>query len=239
MEDGKLRYDVGSGIVLDSDGPDEYRECLLKSQIFKPRPEGVIETFRLGADGEIPRAKLHQSRFAKMVGKNTAGDVFTSIKQSQSEDRRVRMMASDGQISTNITPLNTLETPVKLSLSRYPLTPQMQETRFKTTARDFYDGERARISALTQANEIIFLNEAQELCEGSFTSLFVKKDGRLLTPDFSCGLLPGVLRRELIESKQAVEAKLTLADVQTADAIFVGNSLRGLIPAKFIDFLPH
>ena len=115
----------------------------------------------------------------------------------------------------------------------------MQETRFKTSARDFYDGELARISALTQADEVIFVNDKQELCEGSFTSLFVKKNGQLLTPDLSCGLLPGVLRQDLIQTKKAKEAKLTLCDIQTAEAIFVGNSLRGLMPAKFIDFLPH
>ena len=148
-------------------------------------------------------------------------------------------MASDGEIAKNITRLNSLESPLKLSLSRYPLTSRVQETRFKTSARDFYDGERARISALTQADEVIFLNEKQELCEGSFTSLFIKSNGQLLTPNLSCGLLPGILRQEFVQTEQAVEAKLTLTDIQTAEAIYVGNSLRGLMPAKFIDFLPH
>ena len=239
MEDGKLRYDVGSGVVLDSDGPDEYRECLLKSQIFERRFEGIIETFRLNPNGEIPRANLHQARFAKMVGKNLSNDVFTSIRRNKGEIRRVRIVASDGEIAKNITRLNSLESPLKLSLSRYPLTSRVQETRFKTSARDFYDGERARISALTQADEVIFLNEKQELCEGSFTSLFIKSNGQLLTPNLSCGLLPGILRQEFVQTEQAVEAKLTLTDIQTAEAIYVGNSLRGLMPAKFIDFLPH
>ena len=239
MEAGKLRYDVGSGVVLDSDGPDEYRECLLKSQIFKPRPEGVIETFRLSSDGKIPRVNLHQARFAKMVGKTTARDVFTSIKPDTREDHRIRLLASAGRVSSEVTRFKPVETPLHLSLSRYPLTRQMQETRFKTSARDFYDGELARISALTQADEVIFVNDKQELCEGSFTSLFVKKNGQLLTPDLFCGLLPGVLRQDLIQTKKAKEAKLTLCDIQTAEAIFVGNSLRGLMPAKFIDFLPH
>ena len=239
MEKGKLRYDVGSGVVLDSDGPDEYRECLLKSQIFEPRSEGVIETFRLGPNGHIPRANLHQERFAKMVGKNMARDVFTSIKRDKGADRRVRVMANDGQITSEVVRFIPLDAPLKLSLSRYPLTRQMQDTRFKTTARDFYDGERARISALTQADEVIFLNDNQELCEGSFTSLFIKKNDQLLTPDLACGLLPGVLRQDLLQTERAVEAKLTLSDIQTAEAIFVGNSLRGLMPAKFIDFLSY
>jgi para-aminobenzoate synthetase/4-amino-4-deoxychorismate lyase len=51
----------------------------------------------------------------------------------------------------------------------------------------------------------------------------------LLTPPLSAGLLPGVLRAELIESGRAVEAALTRADLN--HGFFVGNALRGLIPA--------
>ena len=52
-------------------------------------------------------------------------------------------------------------------------------------------------------------------------------------------LLPGVLRQALIDTGAAKEAKLKLSDLKAAEAIFVGNSLRGLMPAKLIDFLPH
>ena len=39
----------------------------------------------------------------------------------------------------------------------------------------------------------------------------------------------GILRAELIESGRAVEAELTEADL--SDGFFIGNALRGLIPA--------
>jgi len=138
-----------------------------------------------------------------------------------------------------ITPLTGLLTPVKLALSRYPLTPSVQDTAVKTTARDFYDGERNRIAASTSATEVIFLNTEGQICEGSFTSIFIEKDGQLLTPHLSCGLLPGVLRQALVESGEAIESLLTVNDLKTADAHFVGNSLRGLLLAIFIDYLPH
>ena len=239
MQDGELRYDVGSGVVLDSDGPDEYRECLLKSQIFEIPSKGVIETFRHLPNGDIPRAPQHQSRFASSVGGTLASDLFTALDVPAGEDARVRVTARDRALSSQITPFTKLDAPVLLALSRHPLSERVQETGFKTTARDFYDGERARVSTLTQVDEVIFLNAEAQLCEGSFTSLFIEKDGVLLTPDISCGLLAGVLRQELIETGQAVEAKLTLTDLETADAIFVGNSLRGLLPATFIDSLLH
>jgi len=239
MQNGELRYDVGSGVVLDSEGPDEYRECLLKSRIFDVPFEGAIETFRRLPNGNIPRASLHQNRFASAVGSDIASGLFSSLEQVSGEDQRVRVMAKDSGLSTRITPFTALETPVRLALSRYPLSQALQETKIKSTARDFYDGERARICALTEVDEVIFLNAEDQLCEGSFTSLFIEKDGTLFTPALSCGLLPGVLRGDLIETGEAVEAKLTLAELETSNRIFVGNSLRGLMAAEFIDFLLH
>ena len=53
----------------------------------------------------------------------------------------------------------------------------------------------------------------------------------------SSGLLPGTLRAELLASGQADEAVLTLADLARADAIYLGNSVRGLVAAQPLDEL--
>ena len=67
------------------------------------------------------------------------------------------------------------------------------------------------------------------ITEGTISNIFVERDGRLLTPAASLGLLPGVLRRRLIEEGRAEEAELTLADL--ADGFFIGNATRGLLAA--------
>jgi para-aminobenzoate synthetase/4-amino-4-deoxychorismate lyase len=54
----------------------------------------------------------------------------------------------------------------------------------------------------------------------------------LLTPPAALGLLPGVMRRSLIEQGAAREAELTLDDL--ADGFLLGNALRGLMPANVI-----
>ena len=174
-----------------------------------------------------------------MIGDEAAADIFTALERKPNRDSRVKLVAQAGKNQTERTAFKALDTPVTLALSRYPLTKHVQETRFKTTARDFYDGERDRIGALTGEVEVIFMNTEGQLCEGSFTSLFIEKDGQLLTPALSCGLLAGVLRQSLIESEDAAEAIVNLNDIKTADKIFIGNSLRGLMPAQFIDFLRH
>jgi len=75
------------------------------------------------------------------------------------------------------------------------------------------------------------LNEKDELTEGSRSNIFVERDDRLFTPHIDCGLLDGCLRRELLDRGRCNETRLTRADLATADRVYLGNSLRGLIRA--------
>ncbi|MEO7411455.1 MAG: aminotransferase class IV, partial [Sphingomicrobium sp.] len=78
--------------------------------------------------------------------------------------------------------------------------------------------------------ETIFVDPDGFLTEGSYTSIFVERDGKFLTPPLTRGLLPGLLRARLIEEGKAVEADLTIDDL--ADGFTIGNMIRGLIKAK-------
>ncbi|MFD0911624.1 aminotransferase class IV family protein [Ruegeria arenilitoris] len=103
--------------------------------------------------------------------------------------------------------------------------------RHKTTRRAIYDQARAELPDVV--DELLFLNERDELCEGTITNLFVEtENGCLLTPPVAAGLLPGILREELLETGRAAEAVLTLHDLAAAHRVWMGNSLRGLIPAQ-------
>ena len=64
---------------------------------------------------------------------------------------------------------------------------------------------------------------------------FLEKDGQLLTPALSSGLLAGTLRADLLASGRAREAVLTLNDLDAADVVYLGNSVRGLVRAQRID----
>jgi branched-subunit amino acid aminotransferase/4-amino-4-deoxychorismate lyase len=100
--------------------------------------------------------------------------------------------------------------------------------RHKTNWRDLYETEFARGGA----DDVIFLNQRGEVVEGSRSNVFVASDGLLLTPPLAAGALDGVLRRALIVEGRAVEATLFPADLD--GEFYLGNSLRGLIPALLI-----
>jgi para-aminobenzoate synthetase/4-amino-4-deoxychorismate lyase len=98
--------------------------------------------------------------------------------------------------------------------------------RHKTSDRAFYDEARR---SRPDCDEVLFTTLDGRLTEGSITALFVERDGTLHTPRLEAGLLPSVLRRELVDTGRAVEADLFAADLDAP--FYVGNSLRGLIPA--------
>ena len=103
----------------------------------------------------------------------------------------------------------------------------------KTTLRELYDTERTR--AVAQGfYEVLFVNENGEVTEGSYTNIFLKKNGKLLTPPVSCGLLPGVLRNHMLHQypELVLEESFTRKDVEQADAVYVDNSVRGLVRVK-------
>lgn len=104
--------------------------------------------------------------------------------------------------------------------------------RHKTSRREIYDTARAEFSR-EDADEVILLNQRGEVCEGTITTLFIDiGEPVLVTPALQCGLLAGVLRASLLDQVTAREASLTEADLRSARALYVGNSLRGLIKAR-------
>ena len=109
-----------------------------------------------------------------------------------------------------------------------PVVPGDWRLCHKTTDRGFYEAAMA-VAKERRAGEALMVREDGLITEGTISNIFVERDGRLLTPAASLGLLPGVLRRRLIEEGRAEEAELTLADL--ADGFFIGNATRGLLAA--------
>lgn len=94
----------------------------------------------------------------------------------------------------------------------------------KSTHRPAYDSARAGLA--DGLDEVILINERGEVCDGSITTVFFDRGDGMRTPPLSCGVLPGILRADLA----CTEEILMPADLPFV-RLWVGNSLRGLIPA--------
>lgn len=91
-----------------------------------------------------------------------------------------------------------------------------------------------------QASEAIFLNSTGDLCEGAVSNLFLVSKGQILTPSLNSGCLPGITRSLVLDLCQQLnlphlEKALTPAHLATADALFLTNSLNGIIPVQLCD----
>lgn len=116
----------------------------------------------------------------------------------------------------------------RLGIAEDRLDPDDPRLRHKTTERALYDGARAALA--DGIDEAIFLNRRDEVCEGTISNLFFDLGDGLCTPPLSSGCLPGILRAALLASGEAREAVLPAPDLPRA-RLWMGNSLRGLIPA--------
>ncbi|NBC88615.1 MAG: aminodeoxychorismate synthase, component I, partial [Alphaproteobacteria bacterium] len=101
--------------------------------------------------------------------------------------------------------------------------------RHKTSDRGFYEEGLAAARGMG-AGECLFVQGDGMVTEGCFTNVFVERGGVLATPPGALGLLPGVLREQLVEEGRAREAELTLVDL--ADGFLLGNAVRGLFRAR-------
>ena len=118
------------------------------------------------------------------------------------------------------------EEPVAVKLAPLPVEPEDFRLRHKTSDRRFYDAAREAAGTF----DVVFEDRQGFLTEGSFTSLFVERDGVLVTPPLARGLLPGILRERLLEEGQAVEGELRAEDL--SGTFYIGNAVRGLIEAR-------
>ena len=88
--------------------------------------------------------------------------------------------------------------------------------------------------------EAILLDEHGYVCEGSGENIFVVRDGRIVTPPQTDGILDGINRKSLIQIAQdlgyeVTERSLVRAELYLADEVFMTGTAAELVPVREID----
>ncbi|HEX7728628.1 MAG TPA: aminodeoxychorismate synthase component I [Terracidiphilus sp.] len=232
------RMGVGSGVMFDSTAADEFRECQLKAEFLTRRSEPfqLIETMLW--DGGFPLLPLHLDRLADSAAYFDFPCDLVIIRDAlhahaatlnPAHPYKVRLLLDESgsfhiaseSIAPSVEPL------------RVTLAPQLVDSRnpmlfHKTTHRPLY-AEALHAAQLAGFDEVLFFNQRGELTEGAISNVFIERNGELLTPPIACGLLAGIYRRHLLETHaNAREQILARADLESADAIYLANAVRGL-----------
>lgn len=211
----------------------------MQIRISGPIPEGlnVFETMRAAADGRIAFWELHFARLRRDCA--AVGFEFdeAEVKAAlaglpQGEELRVRLAVdASGKVSVTHQPLPPKPPFWTIAISQHRLSSEDPWQKIKTSHRPIYDAARADMPP--GCDEVILLNELDEVCEGSITNLFLRRNGQLFTPALSSGVLPGILRQSFLMQGNVKEIAIFPENLRQGK-LFCGNALRGLIPAKLI-----
>ena len=233
----RVSLGAGGGIVADSDPAAEWDEANAKLAFLThgARRFDLIETMAfdpehglLLLDQHLARLSASAQAFDFTFDRHTARNELQAATFRLRDASRVRLLlASSGAVAIEVGAIPAApEQPARVAIVPLPVTPDDFRLRYKTSDRAFYD--RARETA--GCFEVIFERPDGRLTEGSFTSLFVPRGDVLVTPPLADGLLPGILRADLLASGRAIEGPLTADDL--AHEFFIGNAVRGLIRAR-------
>lgn len=234
----RARLGLGSGLVVDSVARDEWAECLLKGDFVRGQSQDfdLIETMRFDPHDGIAELDRHLCRLRTAAedldfrfDHHAARNELQAATFGRKDRGMVRLLLSrTGAMAIEVKArADTPRGAVNVALRPLPVDPADFRLRYKTTDRRFYDSARKEASAF----ETIFVGPDGKLTEGSRTTIFVERDGKLVTPAGD-GLIPGILRAKLIDEGKAEEADLTPDDL--ADGFLIGNIVRGLIKARLV-----
>lgn len=233
-------YRVGSGIVWDSRINEEWQECHTKCAFLQKEEPPAFELFEtlLWKSAFVYKAE-HTARLRRSAqyfsypyeARKLAGmyhDIESALSGERQKIVRIFLNARGEFRYDTRESIDPGAVPKTVLFSREKMDPQNIFLYHKTTYRPWYAGamERARVENLF---DVLFCNTADEVTEGAISNIFIQKGKKWYTPPVSCGLLPGILRQKLLSDGKCREKKLSRQEVLNADAVYCGNSVRGLI----------
>lgn len=234
----RCEYGVGSGVVWDSKGEDEYRECLDKATALMTRgtPKEIFETILWEPDGlgsfflvaeHLERlgesAEFYGFPFQQAVAQERLSKLNRTLVTLGVPARVRLILGADGRLSVDHYELTPLPSPYTISLATTPVRSSDRRLFHKTTDRTVYD---EAVPSLPGSQDVILWNERGEITETRIANIVLDLDGELVTPPVESGLLGGCYRRHLITQGEIRERFITKTDLARANRVILINSLR-------------
>ncbi|KTD21075.1 aminotransferase class IV [Legionella londiniensis] len=226
--------------------------------------EGLFETIRF--ENRAPcYPKLHWQRLQKsatslnisikLTYQEWHAKIAQCIQETNLDSGGVKIILSAGEAPRGLEaigknpyfifsafPLKPALNALNLISAEWRRDPKNPVYRLKTT--NYLEAILARKKALAQgADDALFFNTDSFATETTVANLFIIKENQVLTPSLSCGLLPGILRRRILDicPLAGIDCQETYIDykmIMNAEAVFVTNALQGIRPVASFEAVP-
>jgi branched-chain amino acid aminotransferase len=194
----------------------------------------------------------------------TMKEIFEAVKETvrvnKLKECYIRPIVYYGYKEMGLNPLNN---PVDVAIACYPWGTYLGEEGLKKGVRckisswrridscmlpplakltaNYANSVLAKLEALNCGyDEAILLNLNGRVAEGPGENIFIVKNGKLITPPFSAGALPGITRDSVITIAKdqgilTIEAELLREQLFLADEVFFTGTAAEITPIREID----
>jgi para-aminobenzoate synthetase/4-amino-4-deoxychorismate lyase len=240
LKGGRAECGVGSGITHNSTPAGEYDEWLVKRRFLLRASASfeLLETVRL-EDGVYRLRARHLARLSASAAHfgfpyesapvDSALDSLAELHPRAAWRVRLKLDRS-GRVATECFALEDTPLPVRVALAQAPVDSRDEFLRHKTSHRVAYE----RHAPPAGIFDTLLWNERGEITEFTRGNVMAELDGVRVTPPLERGLLPGVMRAELLARGEVREAVLLRGDLERATGLWFLNSLRGLLVADLV-----
>ncbi len=241
---------IGSAIIYDSDNQAEYEECLLKAKFLHDpaRRFRLLETLLWHHEDGLVLLYYHLKRlsnsaryFGFVCQRDAVEEALHGVEKPVGHDLRIRLLLDEyGEIEVQAFALEPTEpeSVLRCVLWADPVDSANVFLYHKTTERQMFEDALSHVQQYLDAQEVLFINQRGELTEASRSNIFIERGNIILTPPVSCGLLDGTLRQKLLadglyDGMPVRQSVLYPDDLISCDAIYLGNSVRGMQRVSF------
>jgi para-aminobenzoate synthetase/4-amino-4-deoxychorismate lyase len=208
---------------------------------MRPRGEAALRSWGpLGGEGSpFPLLARHLARLGassrhlgfRLDPAAVEAALRGEVAAAGGEPRRVRLLVrSDGSVRTESAPLPAApEAPLPVARCGARVSRRDPLLFHKTTLRDRYEAARRE---RPDAFDVLLANEEGEPTEFTIGNLVLELEGERVTPPVDAGLLPGVMRAELLARGEIRERSVRAEDLAHARRLWLVNAVRGWVPVR-------
>ncbi|MBD8014453.1 aminodeoxychorismate synthase component I [Planococcus wigleyi] len=242
-EKGTARYGVGGGVTWDSTSEGEYKELQTKAEVLTAkRPVfSLLESLKL-ENGQYPLLDYHLARLQDSANyfhfpgniQQAESELMKLAEKHPQGIYKVRLLQNKaGKLELEAQETAAIGQPVRCAIALSAVDGKNPFLFHKTTHRVVYN--KASEGLPKDVFSILLWNEKQQLTEFTIGNLVLEKAGCFFTPPISCGLLAGTFRQQLLDQQRIEEKILDKKELETCDAIWLINSVRGWLKVELIN----